>query len=123
MIWYVAVGSAIGGMARYLVGSWAQRYSSYPWGTLAVNITGSFIIGWFASYALANSLRPEMRAFVAIGICGGFTTFSAFSHESMMMLRDGHWLRAGAYVAGSVILSLLAVLAGAAVGPSAGSNA
>jgi CrcB protein len=123
MIWYVAIGSAIGGVARYLIGSWMQRFSGFPWGTLAVNITGSFILGWFARYAVAHSVRPEIRAFIAVGICGGYTTFSAFSYESMSLLRDGHWLRAGTYITGSVVLSLLAVFAGMAAGPAAAGNA
>ena len=118
MIWYVAIGSAVGGVARYLIGSWMQRFSTFPWGTLVVNVTGSFIIGWFARYAVAHSVRPEIRALIAVGICGGFTTFSAFSYESMALLREGQWLRAGAYVAGSVVLSLLAVFAGMAAGPA-----
>jgi CrcB protein len=118
MIWYVAIGSAVGGVARYLIGSWMQRVSTFPWGTLAVNIIGSFVIGWFAKYALAHSVRPEIRALIAVGICGGFTTFSAFSYESMALLREGQWLRAGAYVAGSVLLSLLAVVVGMAAGPA-----
>ena len=118
MIWYVAIGSAVGGVARYLIGSGMQRFSTFPWGTLVVNVTGSFIIGWFARYAVAHSVRPEIRGLIAIGICGGFTTFSAFSYESMALLREGQWLRAGAYIAGSVVLSLLAVFAGMAAGPA-----
>lgn len=119
MIWYIALGSALGGMARYLVGSWLQRSSSFPWGTLAVNITGSFLIGWFMRYTMGTSIRPETRAFVAVGLCGGYTTFSAFSFESMTMLREGQWTRAAAYVAGSIVLSLVAVFAGFALGREA----
>lgn len=119
MIWYVAIGSALGGMARYLVGSWLQRPSGFPWGTLAVNITGAFTIGWFMRYAMSGTVRPEIRAFVAVGLCGGFTTFSAFSYESMTMLRDGQWTRAAGYIAGSLILCIVAVFAGFAAGREA----
>lgn len=120
MIWYVAIGSAVGGMARYLAGNWLQRFAAFPWGTLAVNVIGSFIIGWFIKYSVTHSVRPEMRALIAVGICGGFTTFSAFSYESVMLLREGQWIRAAAYVAGSVVLGLGAVFAGFAAGPTAG---
>ena len=118
MIWYVAIGSAFGGVARYLVGTWLQRFPTFPWATLAVNLTGSFIIGWFMRYSMSHPVRPETRALIAVGICGGFTTFSAFTYESMMLLRDGQWIRAAGYVAGSVVLGLAAVFAGFAAGPT-----
>jgi CrcB protein len=117
MIWYVALGSALGGMARYLVGTWLQRFSSFPWNTLAINITGSLVIGWFMGYSMTTTVRPEVRAFIALGICGGFTTFSAFSFETMALMRQGHFGRAGVYVLGSVVLSLVAVFAGFATAP------
>jgi CrcB protein len=111
------MGSAFGGVARYLVGNWLPRPPGFPWGTLAVNITGSFVIGWFMRYSMSESARPELKALIGIGICGGYTTFSAFSYETMSMLRDGQWTRAGAYVGGSIVLSLVAVFSGFALGP------
>ena len=116
MIWYVALGSAIGGVARYLLGGFIQRDSaSFPWGTLAINITGSFLLGLIMRYTLTVPIRAETRAFLTIGLCGGYTTFSTFSYETVSLLRDGQWLRAGTYIAASIILSLIAVLAGFAV--------
>jgi fluoride exporter len=116
LIWYVALGSAIGGVARYLLGGLIQRdTAAFPWGTLVINISGSFILGLIMRYALAGPIRAETRAFLTIGLCGGFTTFSTFSYETVSLLRDGQWLRAGTYVGASIILSLVAVLAGFAV--------
>ena len=113
MLFYVALGSALGGMARYALGGWMQRWSAgFPWGTLTINLVGSFALGWFMRYALAAPIRSEVRAFIAIGICGGFTTFSTFSYETVMMFRDGQWLRAAGYVGASVLLGIAAVLAG-----------
>jgi CrcB protein len=116
MIWYVALGSAIGGVARYLLGGFIQRdATTFPWGTLVVNVSGSFLLGLLMRYAVAAPIRAETRAFLTIGLCGGFTTFSTFSYEAVSLLRDGQWLRAGTYVGASVMLSLVAVLAGFAV--------
>jgi CrcB protein len=113
VIWYVALGSAIGGVARFLLGGLIQRdTTSFPWGTLVINVTGSFLLGLLMRYAVASPIRAETRAFLTIGLCGGFTTFSTFSYEAVSLLRDGQWLRAGTYVGASVLLSLLAVLAG-----------
>lgn len=120
MIWYVAVGSALGGMLRYLVGGLVQRASSgFPWGTLIVNISGCFALGFLMRYALAAPVRAEVRAFLTIGLCGGYTTFSTFGYETMTLLRDGQWSRAATYVGASVLLSLLAVFAGFAAGREA----
>ena len=116
LIWYVALGSAIGGVARYLLGGLIQRDSaSFPWGTLVINISGSFLLGLIMRYALAVPIRAETRAFLTIGLCGGYTTFSTFSYETVSFLRDGQWLRASTYIGASIILSLVAVLAGFAV--------
>jgi CrcB protein len=118
MLLYVALGSAIGGVARYLLGGLAQRLfdGTFPAGTLLINISGSFLLGTFIRYATATpTLTPEMRAFLTIGLCGGYTTFSTFSYETIALLEDGEWMRAGWYVTGSIVLSLLATLAGFAV--------
>lgn len=116
LLLYVALGSALGGVARFVLGGWMQRASSgFPWGTLTINIVGSFVLGWVMRYALAVPMRPDTRTFLTVGICGGFTTFSTFSYETVMLLRDGQWLRAGSYVAASVLLGLAGVLAGFAV--------
>ena len=112
----VALGSAVGGVARYAISTLAVRWfgAAFPWGTLAVNVVGSAFIGW-----LAASLAPQpapARLFWMTGICGGFTTFSAFSLETFMLLRQGDPARAVAYMAASLLLCGFAVLGGASAG-------
>jgi CrcB protein len=102
MIWYIALGSAIGGVTRYLLGGWVQRLFG-----------GSFLLGLLLRYALETpAISPEVRGFLTIGICGGYTTFSTFSYETLSLLEDAQYLRAGWYVGASVIVSLLGVFAG-----------
>jgi CrcB protein len=118
MLLYVALGSAIGGVSRYLLGGLAQRMfdTTFPAGTLLVNVTGSFLLGAIIRYALETpSLTPEVRAFLTIGFCGGYTTFSTFSYETMALLEDGEWARAGVYITASVVLSLIATFLGFAL--------
>jgi len=118
MLLYVALGSAIGGVSRYLLGGLVQRMldTTFPAGTLLVNVTGSFLLGAIIRYALETpSLTPEVRAFLTIGFCGGYTTFSTFSYETMALLEDGQWARAGVYITASVILSLIATFLGLAL--------
>jgi CrcB protein len=118
MLLYVALGSAIGGVSRYLLGGLVQRMldTTFPAGTLLVNVTGSFLLGAIIRYALETpSLTPEVRAFLTIGFCGGYTTFSTFSYETMALLEDGEWARAGVYITASVILSLIATFLGLAL--------
>ena len=118
MLLYVALGSAIGGVSRYLLGGLAQRMldTTFPAGTLLVNVTGSFLLGAIIRYALDTpSLTPEVRAFLTIGFCGGYTTFSTFSYETMALLEDGEWARAGVYITASVLLSLIATFLGLAL--------
>jgi CrcB protein len=115
MLWYIAAGSALGGISRYLVGGIVQKIldTTFPAGTLLVNLTGSFLLGLFLRYALETpTLTPELRAFLTIGFCGGYTTFSTFSYETFAMLEDGEWGRAGAYAALSVLLALGATILG-----------
>ena len=118
MLLYVALGSAIGGVSRYLLGGLVQRMldTTFPAGTLLVNVSGSFLLGAIIRYALETpSLTPEVRAFLTIGFCGGYTTFSTFSYETMALLEDGEWARAGVYITASVILSLIATFLGLAL--------
>lgn len=115
MLWYIALGSALGGVGRYLIGGLVQRGAgaAFPAGTLVVNVTGSFLLGVFLRYGLETpTLTPEMRAFLTIGLCGGYTTFSTFSYETVALLEDGQWGRAGVYAAASLSLSLVATLLG-----------
>jgi CrcB protein len=118
MILYVAIGSAIGGVARYLVGGLVQRLldTTFPAGTLLINITGSLLLGMIVRYSSETiALTPELRAFLAIGLCGGYTTFSSFSYETVTLLEDGEWARASLYVAASLLLSLAGTLLGFAL--------
>ncbi|HEY8106355.1 MAG TPA: fluoride efflux transporter CrcB [Gemmatimonadales bacterium] len=115
MLWYVAIGSAVGGVSRYLLGGLIQRMSSgtFPLGTLVINVTGSALLGFLFRYALdVPAMTPEIRALLGVGFCGGYTTFSTFSYETLTLLEDGDWRRAGLYVALSVGVSLLATFAG-----------
>jgi CrcB protein len=117
MLWYIAVGSAVGGVGRYLLGGLVQRSfaGTFPVGTLFVNLTGSFLLGLILRYAVDTpTVTPEVRALLTVGVCGGYTTFSTFSYESLALLEDGDWGRAGAYIVLSLGLSLLATFLGVA---------
>lgn len=110
----VAAGGATGAVARYLlatqIGHWTG--SGFPWGTFVVNVLGCAIMGLLTElFALTWSPSPEMRAFLAVGILGGFTTFSAFSLDAVLLMERNDWLPALFYVVGSVVLSLLAFFA------------
>jgi len=114
MILAVAAGGAIGSVARYLVGSGSTRLfgQAFPWGILIINIAGSFLIGVFVElFALKWNLPQEARAFLTVGICGGFTTFSAFSLDAYVLMQRGDWWLAAGYVIGSVVLSIGALVA------------
>ncbi len=115
----VALGGALGSVGRWLVQGWVQRLSpssTFPWGTFAVNAIGSFAIGVLLTLGLERALvPPQARLFVVTGVLGGFTTFSAFTWESMALLRDAQWAAAAAYVLGSVAVGLAAAIAGAAL--------
>lgn len=108
----VAAGGAAGSLLRYGATLLADRVwpSAFPWGTVAINVAGSFVIGWFASAAAAAS--TETRLLVMTGMCGGFTTFSAFSLQTLVLMRAGDWTAAGLNVVLSVVLCLAAVAAG-----------
>src|SRR5262245_34873234 len=114
---WIAIGGALGSVARYWCGGVASRLvgEAFPWGTLFVNILGSFVIGFFATLTGPGGRFPAgdiVRQFVMIGLCGGYTTFSAFSIQTLDLIQDGDWLRAGANIVGSVVLCLLAVWLG-----------
>ncbi|MBP1856556.1 fluoride efflux transporter CrcB [Rhizobium herbae] len=114
----VAAGGALGSVLRYLVGLWTLRSfgPSFPWGTLTVNVTGSFLIGVFAEViARKFGASAEMRVFLITGILGGYTTFSAFSLDAITLMERGEPVTALIYVASSVLLSAIAVFAGLAL--------
>jgi fluoride exporter len=109
----VAFGSGIGGMLRYYISDFVQKYSSslFPYGTLAVNIIGSFIIGLVLFYLDSiKMISSEMRLFLTVGLCGGLTTFSTFSYETIRLIQDSEFLLAGTNVLLNVFVTLLAVL-------------
>lgn len=115
MIWFVAVGGALGSVVRFLVSVAMQRSSGglFPIGTLVINITGSFLLGFLMRYALgSSSITPEVQALLTTGFCGGYTTFSTFSYESVALIETGQYGRAGWYVGLSVGVSLCATMAG-----------
>jgi len=110
----VAIGSALGGMARQWCGVAAVRLwgASFPWGTIGINIFGSLVIGAAAALTEPQGRLPLnafIRQFVIVGLCGGYTTFSSFSLQTMVLLRDGRWIEAVANVVFSVVLCLIAV--------------
>jgi CrcB protein len=114
----VAVGGALGSLARYLTGLATLRWfgPGFPWGTLAVNILGGLAIGIFAELiARRFDGSAELRLFIVTGILGGFTTFSAFSLEVSAMVERGDYMTAMTYVLISVIISVAAVFAGLAL--------
>ena len=113
----VGIGSALGGMARYGFSLFLARLlgETFPWGTLFVNVTGSFFIGFFFTLTSTGGrllVSPDWRIFVTVGICGGYTTFSSFSLQTLLLLRDGEWLAGGLNAFGSLALCLAAVWVG-----------
>lgn len=109
----VAIGGALGSVARYLVAIGIGRAfgTSFPWGILIINVSGSALIGAFISlFALRWNLPETARAFLAVGICGGYTTFSTFSLDAWYLIERGEAWAAFAYIAGSVILSIGALI-------------
>jgi len=114
---WIALGSALGGVGRYwLSGVIARRFGeAFPLGTLVVNATGSFVIGFIASLTRPEGrllMSASGRQFLMVGICGGYTTFSSFSLQTLNLAREGEWFYAGANVVASVLLCLLAVWLG-----------
>jgi len=121
-IW-IAVGSAAGGVARYWCSGVVARLigETFPWGTFVVNVLGSFVIGFVATLTAPDGrvfIGSTPRLAIMAGFCGGFTTFSSFSIQTLNLLNDGEFLYAGANIGLSVILCLVAVWAGSALAVS-----
>jgi CrcB protein len=117
MIFYVAVGSALGGVLRYLLSNVVPRSApiAFPWSTLLINVAGSFVAGFLARwFVYATPISTEVRAMLTIGFCGGFTTFSAFSYETVMLFESGDARRGVVYALASVVLSVGAAAVGVA---------
>jgi CrcB protein len=115
----VALGSALGGCLRYALSTLiaARHQSALPWGTLVINVSGSLVLGFFLAVALGRlALDPRLRLLVAVGFCGGYTTFSTFAWETATLLELRRTWLAAAYAAASALASVVAVLLGAALG-------
>lgn len=114
----VALGGALGTMGRYFVsGLVANAFGeTFPWGTLIINITGSFVIGFFGTLTGPDGrlmVSGTMRQLVMVGVCGGYTTFSSFSLQTLNLMRDGQWGWAAGNILGSVTLCMIGVWLGA----------
>ncbi len=117
---WIAIGSAVGGAARYFCSGVVARLigETFPWGTLVVNVVGSFIIGFVAVLTAPDGrllVGSTTRLGIMVGFCGGYTTFSSFSIQTLNLLNDGQYLYAGANTLLSVVLCLAAVWAGSAI--------
>ena len=118
---WVAIGGALGSVSRYWLSNFvASRVGeSFPWGTLTINVSGSFVIGIFAALTLPEVAGPNRMTiiqFVMVGICGGYTTFSSFSLQTLNLLRDRQYLYAGGNIILSVVLCMIAVWLGYLLG-------
>ncbi|HTE44223.1 MAG TPA: fluoride efflux transporter CrcB [Gemmatimonadaceae bacterium] len=115
IFWAIALGAALGGISRHYLSVFIQQRAAadFPTGTLVINVTGSFVLGFILRYALQTDvITPETRAFLTTGFCGGYTTFSTFSYETAKLLEDGEYGRAGLYVGASVGVALFATFLG-----------
>lgn len=115
---WIAVGAIVGASARYFVSGFVARNLSatFPYGTLLINLTGSFVLGFFLIYSTERVLLdPRWRLLVAVGFCGSYTTFSSYAFESFALMEQGQWLLMGMNILFSNALCLAAVLAGAAL--------
>jgi CrcB protein len=110
----IALGGALGTLLRWNLGGWIQQRAGtgFPWGTLVINVTGTLVLAFAVRFLEAVAAPAEWRGFVAIGLCGGYTTFSTFGWESMQLLQGGQWARATAYIMATVLLGLGATLIG-----------
>lgn len=112
LLLWVAAGGALGSVARFLISKWLTS-TAFPWGTFVVNITGCFMIGLLWAISLKNSFMPDhIKLFLMTGVCGGFTTFSAFSLESISLLREGKFFLFLVYSLGSLALGFMATYIG-----------
>ena len=117
MIAYIALGGILGTLARYVLqGALQTRGGAFPTGTLAINLAGSFLIGFIMRFATGSTVvTPELRGGLTIGFCGAFTTMSTFSYESIRLLGDGEYWYAGIYMGGTIVGCLAAVITGTAL--------
>jgi CrcB protein len=114
---WIMLGSALGGAARYWLSGFVANHfgETFPWGTILVNMSGSFVIGFFATLTGPDGrllMSSGARIFILVGLCGGYTTFSSFSLQTLYLAREGEWLRAGANVGLSLVFCFVAVWLG-----------
>ena len=113
---YVAAGGVAGALCRYLVASWiAWDGSGVPWATLLINLAGSILLGFLLRSFPAWGTPPDVRALLAVGFCGSFTTFSTFAYETVALAQAGSYGLAAAYALGSLVLGVAGVLLGMAL--------
>jgi fluoride exporter len=115
---WIAVGAVVGASARYFLSGFVAKihYSSFPYGTLLINITGSLMLGFFLVWTSERVLvNPRWRLLIAVGFCGSYTTFSSYAFETFALGEQGRWLLLGLNILGSNVLCLVSVLAGAAL--------
>jgi CrcB protein len=115
---WIALGAVVGASLRYFVGAYVARFvpATFPYGTLLINLTGSFILGFFLIWIGERALvDPHWRLLVAVGFCGSYTTFSSYAFETFGLGEQGQWLLAGLNIVVSNVFCLAAVLAGAAL--------
>lgn len=115
LIGLVGLGRALGGIARLLLSGFVQQRTAttFPVGTLLVNVTGSLVLGFLIRYAIATpTISTDVRAMLTTGFCGGYTTFSTFSYETIALVEEGDYRRAGLYVVASVVTALIGVWVG-----------
>jgi fluoride exporter len=111
----VALGSGLGGVARVVLGNAVQARAAgaFPLGTFVVNVSGSVALGFLMRYTMASpTMSTEMRVMLTTGFCGGYTTFSTFSYETLTLIEAGDYRRASLYAAASVVLAIIATLVG-----------
>lgn len=111
---WISLGGALGAMARFAIGGWVTTWAwaGFPWATLFINVSGSFLLGFFQHALPPVTTSPRLRGFLTIGLCGGFTTFSTFDFETFALLGDGRYALAGTYWFGSVVTCVVGVFGG-----------
>ena len=117
LYFFIALGSALGGVSRFAISGLVARHwgETFPWGTLLINVLGSFVIGFFATLTEPGGrifVSGSSRQFVMTGILGGFTTFSSFSLQTLALARDGEWILSAGNAVGTMVLCLVAVWLG-----------
>jgi fluoride exporter len=119
---YIALGAVLGALSRYYLGIWfVNRFGhSFPYGTLLINLSGCFVIGFFLTLVSAKfpALLPELKLMVTVGFLGSYTTFSSYAFEAQSLFEQKSWLQASLYLFGSPLLGLAAVQLGGLLGRS-----